>query len=142
MNMLAEARRLLASHGIRDAECFAEILVAEAIGGVRVKSGVNRGFDVRAPMYNRVEVKCRQLPLDGRTEERVAFEDSKAEGFDFAAIVIFEPDFDVKGAVLVPYASIWPVVRAHRYGRIGFGRAQRLEGSVDITTEVRDAAAR
>lgn len=62
MARLAMVRHLLKEHGIRDASDFAEILVAEAVGGEREGSGVNQGFDVQAPAYGRIEVKCRQLP--------------------------------------------------------------------------------
>lgn len=142
MQLLAAARKLLAAHSIRDAEDFAEVLVAEAVDGKRVESGVTQGYDVVCAAYKRIEVKCRQLPLDGRIEERVSFNDSKADGFDYAAVVVFEADFTVKGAVLVPYASIWPIVAAHAYGRVSYVQARALPGAIDITTRVREAAAR
>ena len=136
MAQLAMAREQLREHGIRDASDYAEILVAEAIGGEREGSGVNQGFDVQAPAYGRIEVKCRQLPYDGRVEERVEVGPAKESGFDHLAIVIFFPDFRVKGAVLVPYSEVWGCAASSRYNRISYTQACQLEGAIDITADV------
>jgi len=142
MMQLASLRELLRQHRIRDAADYAEVLVAEALGGERETSGVTRGFDVFSPEYRRVEVKCRQLPSDGRVEERVEVGASKEEGFDHLAIVIFYPDFQVKGAVLVPYRSVWRHVGSSEYNRISYGLACQLPGAIDITAEVVAASSR
>jgi hypothetical protein len=142
IRMLAQTRRLLGAHGIRDGECFAEVLVAEATGGCRVQSRTNRGFDVQSPLYKRIEVKSRQMPYGRRVDERVGFDQTKEDGFDYAAIVIFEADFSVKGALLVPYASVWPVASARVDRRISYTQAQALSGAIDITQAVAEAAAR
>ena len=136
MTELATVRERLTEYGIRDAADYAEVLVAEAVGGEREGSGVNQGFDLESPQFGRIEVKCRQLPRDGRIEERVELNRSKEEGFDYLAIVIFFPDFRVKGAVLAPYVEVWDCVVSSRYNRIGFAQACRLEGSIDITEAV------
>lgn len=136
MFQLSQTREVLREYGIRDAADYAEVLVAEALGGEREQSGVTRGFDVLAPRYRRIEVKCRQLPLDGRSEERVAIGNSKESGFDYLAIVIFFPDFRVRGAVLVPYPEIWKYVKLSQYNRISYSQACRLNGAIDITESV------
>jgi hypothetical protein len=133
MRQLAEVRRRLAEHRIHDTPDYAEVLVAEALEADRVLSGVNRGFDVVSAKYGRIEVKCRALPTDGRREERVDIRDTKADGFDYLAIVIFYPDYSVKGAVLVPYQEVWPIIVSRKYRRIGYGEARQLEGVIDIT---------
>jgi hypothetical protein len=46
MVRLARVRSLLGRFGIRGTSDFAEVLVAEALGGERVPSGVNQGFDL------------------------------------------------------------------------------------------------
>ena len=112
--------RLMGEHGIRSVADYAEQVVADALSGVRVANGTNKGFDITAPHYGRVEVKFRQLPSDGRIEERCALSDAKENGFDYLAVVIFQPDFTVKGAVLVPYDEAWKFVVANEYKRISY----------------------
>lgn len=133
MAQLAVLREKLRHYGIRDASDYAEVLVAEAVCGMRQASRVIKGFDVECPRYGRIEVKCRQLPLDGRMEERVEVSPAKEKGFDYLAIVIFHPDFRVKGAVLVPYSKVWDLVRVQEYNRISFSQATKLKGAIDIT---------
>ncbi|MEX2671678.1 MAG: hypothetical protein WD294_06160 [Phycisphaeraceae bacterium] len=142
MAQLAVLRTRLAKYQIRGASDYAEVLIAESVGGERAASGVNQGFDVTSQDFGRIEVKCRRLPADGRREERVDLRETKADGFDSLAIVIFFPDFNVKGAVLVPYAEVWPVVAARPYRRISYPEACRLSGAIDITMRVVEAAGR
>ena len=140
MSQLAVLRRQLAEYRIRGVSDYAEVLVAEALNAERVESGVNQGFDLRAPRFGRVEVKCRRLPADGRREDRVDLRDTKGDGFDYLAVVIFYPDYDVKGAVLVPYSEVWPIVDSRKYRRIAYGEACQLDGAVDISELVSAAA--
>lgn len=140
MRQLAAIRAQLGAFGIRDAADYAEVLVAETLNGSRLPSRVAKGHDVLAFPYGRIEVKCRQLPPDGRTEERVEVGASKQNGFDYLAIVIFRADFSVKGAVIVPYAAAWESVAAQRYNRVSFAQACQLPGAIDITTTIQTAA--
>jgi hypothetical protein len=80
------------------------------------------------------------LPTDGRIEERVDLIDSKVNGFDYLAIVVFFPDFSVKGSILVPYCKVWPIIDSRPYRRISYGEACQLEDVVDITELVSSAA--
>lgn len=132
----------MVEHGIRSVSDYAEQIVADALAGTRDSNGVNKGFDVIAPHYGRIEVKFRQLPQDGRLEERCALSDAKEDGFDYLAIVIFHPDFRVKGAVLVPYREAWRFVEASKYNRISYVQASGCAGAIDITTEVAAASQR
>ncbi len=142
MAKLATLRESLREYGIRDASDYAEVLVAEALNGMREISRVIKGFDIQASRYGRIEVKCRQLPPDGRLEERVEVNAAKESGFDYLAIVIFHADFRVKGAVLVPYASVWQLVSMQQYNRISFAQARELEDAKDITAMVAAVADR
>lgn len=142
MRQLAELRGRLAKHRIRDTPDYAEVLVAEALEGDRVPNGVNQGYDINSPRYGRIEVKCRVLPTDGRLEERVDIGNTKADGFDYLAIVIFYPDYSVKGAVLVPYSEVWRVIDSRKYRRISYGEACQLESVVDVTEPVSAASQR
>jgi hypothetical protein len=141
MRQLAIVRDRLRDFGIRDAADYAEVLVAEVLAGQRA-CRINKGHDVLTELYGRVEVKCRQLPPDGRLEERVEVGAGKEGGFEFLAVVIFRPDFGVKGAVVVPYAAVWELVAAQKYNRVSYSQACQLPGAVDITTAMQNAADR
>ncbi|MDP9173607.1 MAG: hypothetical protein M3O30_07045 [Planctomycetota bacterium] len=140
MEQLSRVRASLQVHGIRDASDYAEVLIAESLGGQRVASRVNKGHDVLCGLYGRVEVKCRQLPAAGRLEERVEISAAKEAGFDFLAVVIFHSDFRVKGAVLVPYGVVWELTAHQQYNRISYSQASQLIGAIDISGAVRLAA--
>jgi hypothetical protein len=140
MAEFARLREALADHRIQDASDYAEALIAEARSGQREASGVNQGFDVKSPRFGRVEVKCRQLPRDGRIEERVDLRDSKKDGIDYLAILVFLPGFRVKGAVLVPYGQVWTIIESRKYRRISYAEARQLDGAIDISGAVAKAA--
>lgn len=133
---------LVSKYGIRNAADYAEQIVADALEGKREANSINKGYDVMSPRHGRVEVKFRQLPNDGRLEERCALSDAKEGGFDYLAIVIFHADFRVKGAVLVPYSEAWKYVEASPYNRISYSQACMCTGSIDITSEVSLASQR
>ena len=142
MTQLALVRSRLAKRGIRQVSDYAELLVAEALEGRRQENSQTAGYDLHAPRYGRVEVKSRRLPSNGRREERVSLDESKKDGFDFLAVVIFFPDFHVKGAVLIPYARVWPLASRHKYRRIDYKEVLAMEGAVDITYAVAKASER
>lgn len=105
-------------------------------------SGVNKGFNVVCRRIGRVEVKCRQLPPDGRIEDRVEVGLNKREGFDHLAIVVFDPDFNVHAAVLAPYRAVWDHLKGKRYRRLRLAEVQGLSCAQDITAAVRRASKR
>jgi len=119
-----------------------ETLVAEALDGQRVSSGVNQGFDVDAAGFGRIEVKHRQLPPDGRVEQRVELAAAKVNGFDYLAVVIFDVEMGVHGAILVPYASVWPIVESRPWRRISFSEAVALPGAINVTVQMQAASQR
>jgi hypothetical protein len=132
----------LREFGIRRISDYAETLIAEALDGQRVASGVNQGFDVLATGFGRIEVKHRQLPPDGRIEQRVELGNAKLDGFDYLAIVIFDAEMAVHGAVLVPYTSVWQIVESRSWRRISYGEAIALPGAINITSQVQAASKR
>lgn len=142
IQQLAALREQLREFGIRDAADYAEVLVAEALKGQRVANRVVQGHDVFTKLYGRIEVKCRQLPRDGRVEERVEVGAGKEGRFEHLAVVIFDADFGVKGAVLVPYSAVWNLVVGQAYSRVSYAEACKLPGSLDITPAVKAAATR
>ena len=135
-------RSLINDHGIRGVSDYAEQIVAEALGGHRRTESNSKGFDVIAPNFGRIEVKFRQLPKDGRMEERVALSKAKEGEFDYLAIVIFDPEFEIKGAVMVPYFEAWQYVCNSPYNRISYSQACSCANAEDITEKVRLASDR
>jgi hypothetical protein len=132
----------LRTHGVRTISDYAEILVAEALGGQRVASGVNRGYDVEAPGFGRIEVKYRQMPPDGRVEQRVQLSKTKSEGFDYLAIVIFDTEMIVQGAVLVHYGAVWQMIESRTWRRISYEQATAISSAINITPQVEAASQR
>lgn len=126
-------RILVVEHEIHSVADYSEQIVAEALEGRRVSNGITKGYDLLAPAYGRVEVKFRQLPNDGRLEERVALSDAKEGEFDHLAIVVFAADFSIKGSVLVPFHEAWSFVEASPYNRISYTQACSCQSAVDIT---------
>ncbi len=135
-------RELVVRHRIRSVADYAEQIAADALNGNRERNGTNKGFDVIAPGYGRVEVRFGQLPNDGRIEERVALNEAKQDGFDFLCVVVFDCDFRVKGAVLIPYEAAWKFVSESPYNRISFSQACSCVGAINITREVDIASQR
>jgi hypothetical protein len=133
---------LTEKHRIRSVSDYAEQVVADALGGQRETNSVNRGYDFKCQRYGRVEVKFRQLPRDGRIEERCAVSDAKECGFDHLAIVILHANLTVKGAVLVPYEEAWRLIQSSNYNRVSLGQASRCPGAIDISLKVAAAARR
>jgi hypothetical protein len=100
---LADIRKRLSVYGIRNEGGYAELLVEKALNGSRHKSGVEKGSDLVAPDYGRVEVRSRTLPLDGRKEARLNLPHMKRGGFDWFAGVVFNSDLSVKVGFLLPH---------------------------------------
>lgn len=126
--------------GIHNLSDYAEILIAEALRGKRVKDRTNQGHDVVCRRLGRIEVKCRRLPADGRIEQRIAVQPSKRRGFDYLAIVIFDADVSIRGAILLPYRTAWRLATAQKYKRLGFTQCVLISGAIEITSRVRHAA--
>jgi hypothetical protein len=96
---------------------FAELLVAEAIGGTRASSNVQRGYDVLGPDGRRWQVKA-MVNRPGNVRTSVGW--LRPETFDMLAIVYFAEDMRsvqawAAPARLVPeYAQRADAVRGHR----------------------------
>jgi hypothetical protein len=132
--------QLMNEHGIRGVSDYAEQIVAEALEGSRETNRITKGYDLVSPHYGRVEVKFRQLPANGRLEERVSLSDAKEGAFDHLAIVIVDAGFTVKGAVLAPFHEAWRIVNANPYNRISYSQACACPDAIDITAKAAQAS--
>lgn len=138
LGQFVAARERLEDYGIRDSGDYAEVLVAKALRGTRNSSGVERGFDVSAPDYGRVEVRSRTLPRDGRRETRIRVEERKWNHFAWLAGVIFEPSLSVHAAYLLPHDAAKSLASG-AYPRFPLEVALAHPDCVNITARLKEA---
>jgi hypothetical protein len=117
----------------------AEELVGVLVHWNRAKRS-NTGFDGRDPALLRVEAKGRRIKGPGQSRINVSdIRNLDAALFDWMAIVIFNKDFLVWRACLVPYHVV--LREAYRYpGRAIFYYEDRLlydPDVIDITKEIK-----
>lgn len=139
LQQLTAIRRKLFRHRVRDYCDYAEILVAQALGGARHRSGIVRGHDVVVPGLNRIEVRSRTRPLTGKTETRVPLKAGSRGQFDWLAVSIFGSNGDIEAAYLLPHDAVWELADAARYSRIPVSRALAHPSVRNITDELRSA---
>ncbi|MET0069968.1 MAG: hypothetical protein ABW096_07980 [Candidatus Thiodiazotropha sp.] len=91
---------LLREHQVGHPDWYAEMLVCAALDGELALTN-NPDFDIKCKSHGTVQVKCR---VDGTdtTQNRTNFKRYKPGAFDYAAIVIFESGYRIKGAVTLP----------------------------------------
>lgn len=101
---------LLREHKVGHPDWYAEMLVCAALDGELATTN-NPDFDLQSTEHGKVQVKSR---VDGTdtTQNRTNFKKYSPGAFDFAAIVIFESDYRIKGAVLLPMANALELRRA------------------------------
>jgi len=109
---LVAAYQQLEPSGISSVFDYAEFLFEQALLGKRERRGTKR-FDILAPMYGRIQVKCRRLPSDGRVEQRLLCHNLNADTFACLGAVIFRPDLSVKCALLIARTAVWSFVESH-----------------------------
>jgi hypothetical protein len=118
---------------------YAEYLVCKALGGTLAPNS-ERSFDVTAPTWGRIQVKCRVTDGSG-ANPRSQLSPFRSFAFDFAAIVLLNPDYSVRRAVLAPTATIVANAshREHVNGHVVYARPSLLDapGNTDITSSVR-----
>lgn len=87
---------------------YAEKLVAKALHA-EVMPQSNTGFDLRGPGDIRYEVKARRMNRDRSSRQLSALRNLKDRHFDFLVGVLFNEDFTVYRAAIIP----WELVRDH-----------------------------
>jgi hypothetical protein len=132
LNELASLRKKLSEHGIRDESGYAEMLVAEALKGVRHSSGVQKGSDLLAPEFGRVEVRSRTLPLDGRHEARLNLPAKKRGEFDWFAGIVFNSDLSINHAFLLPHDEAWVCASQNKRNDITHKNAKSCNGFLPL----------
>jgi hypothetical protein len=90
---------------------YAEILFATAFGW-QLEPNSASGHDAIDSRGQRYQIKARRVVEASKSRQLSAIRRLHDEAFDFLAAVLFDSDFQVKKAVLVPHAVV--VARARR----------------------------
>ncbi|HZL34216.1 MAG TPA: hypothetical protein VFC78_02835 [Tepidisphaeraceae bacterium] len=137
------ALQKLEPYSIKTLADYAEYAFEAALGGKRVGRN-GKGYDLIVPRLGRVQVKSRQLPSDGRIEERLHLSTCSAGSCDFLAAIIFNADFSVKKATVVPFLAVFDFMQRHvdPQKKIRFDLIAALPGAGDVTSDVRRAVER
>lgn len=100
---------LLREYCVGHPEWYAEMLACAFLDGQMAPTNTPN-HDVVCKLFGRVQVKCR---VDGTdtTQNRTNFGKYKTTDFDHAVIVIFESDYRIKGAVILPSPDVLGLVR-------------------------------
>jgi len=123
---------LLRDEKIGHPDWYAEMLVCAALDGQLALTN-NPDYDINCKKYGKVQVKCR-VNGTGGTQNRTNFKRYKEGAFDHAAIVIFESDYRIKGAVILPFSTIVSIIRPA--GHVTWQDASTHQNSVDIKSEL------
>ena len=142
---IAEVARLqgslLRNYGVGHPDWYAEMLVCAALSGELAKTN-NRDYDIKCDTLGKVQVKCR---VDGTdtNQNRTNFKRYRPGVFDFAAIVIFESDYRIKGAVTIPLSDAHSLMKAAGHVKWADASAHRnaaciIQQLIEISNERRE----
>ncbi len=141
MKQFCQARERLAKYRIRDTGDYAEVLATKALGAKRNTSGVEKGYDLTGKAGERIEVRCRVLPRDGRNEDRLEIPKAKIKGFDVFVGVLFSADLSIVGGFTLAHDDALALASAgnEKYLRIPFRRGLAHPKATDITAQLKKA---
>lgn len=83
----------------------AEGLVAKALS-LTLNIASTAGYDGIDPHGHKIEVKCRRLTRHNKSRQLSAIRDLESAHFDFLAGVLFNEDFSVLRAALIPFLVV------------------------------------
>jgi hypothetical protein len=121
---------------------YAELLFVEAFGWTRVKNSV-AGYDAVDASNNRYQVKSRRLSSPTTSRQLSALRNFPDAPFDFLAGVLFNKDYSVMRAAIIPYNVMQPRFSKHTNSSIFFleDKIWHLPGVRDVTQDLRSVAA-
>lgn len=121
---------------------YAEYLVTSFLGG-ELAPNSERSWDVLAPSGEKIQVKARVSP-EGSGAGTRQLSVLRTWSFDQLAVVLFDDDYSVRAARLLPAPTVRAVARfvPHVNGYRVVASDEFLAGGVDITDELRAIAAR
>jgi hypothetical protein len=120
---------------------YAELLFVQAFGWTRAKNSV-AGYDAIDAADMRYQVKSRRLHHPTTSRQLSALRNFHDTPFDFLAGVLFNKDYSVMRAAIIPYNVIQARFSKHTNSSIFFleDRIWNLPGVRDVTLELRSAA--
>jgi hypothetical protein len=120
---------------------YAELLFVHAFGWTRVKNSV-AGYDAVDAAEMRYQVKSRRLHHPTTSRQLSALRNFPDAPFDFLGGVLFNKDFSVMRAAIIPYKVIQARFSKHTNSSIFLleDRIWALPGVRDVTQELRSAA--
>jgi hypothetical protein len=120
---------------------YAELLFIEAFGWTRAKNSV-AGYDATDPANVRYQVKSRRIHHPTTSRQLSALRNFSDAAFDFLAAVLFNKDYSVMRAAIIPYNVIQPRFSKHTNSSIFYleDLIWNLPGVRDVTQELRCAA--
>lgn len=135
-NVVKLQGELLRQHKVGHPDWYAEMLVCAAFDGELALTN-NPDFDVQCERYGTIQVKCR---VDGTdtNQNRTNFKRYKRGAFDHAAIVIFESNYLLKGAVLIPIIDVLSLRRAA--GHVKWGDVKSHDNSICILKDLKSVS--
>jgi hypothetical protein len=120
---------------------YAELLFVEAFGWTRVTNSI-AGYDAVDLSGNRYQVKSRRLHHPTTSRQLSALRNFADTPFDFLAGVLFNRNYSVMKAAIIPYNAIQPRFSKHTNGAIFFleDRIWKLPDVRDVTKDLTNAA--
>jgi hypothetical protein len=123
---------------------YTEYIVADALSLHREQNS-KAGFDGTDNQNNRHEIKARRLTQYNRSTQLSAIRNLDRHHFDFLAGVLFEEDFEIRRACLVPWQTVQSRCKYQQHtnsSRFCLNPGLWDEpGVADITEQVRSAQA-
>ena len=123
---------LLREHRVGHPDWYAEMLVCAALDGQLALTN-NPDYDIKCDSLGTVQVKCRVNGTDGN-QNRTNFGRYSLEAFDYVAIVIFELDYRIKGAVVLPLSDALSLMK--KAGHVKWLDACQHPNATSIKTQL------
>jgi hypothetical protein len=122
---------------------YAELLFVEAFAWTRMKNSA-AGYDAIDAANIRYQVKSRRIHSPATSRQLSALRNFSDATFDFLAGVLFNKDYSVMRAAIIPYNIIQVRFSEYTNSSIFFleDRIWNLRGVRDVTQELRSAATR
>lgn len=123
---------LLRDQGCGHPDWYAEMLFAAAFDGMLMPTNHPK-YDMQTKRWGTVQVKCRVNGTD-TTQNRSNFGRYEIGDFDNAAIVLFESNFHLRGAIVLPCNEVLSLVRPA--GHVKWEDAKSHPKAVSVLAEL------
>ena len=123
---------------------YAEFLFARSFGWT-LNGNSSSGYDAKDRSGTRFQIKCRRLTKHNSSRQLSALRQLPEKKFDFLAGVLFNEDYTVFRAAIIPHELlVGPHVRFSSHVNAHLFRLHddvwKLRGVEDVTAQLRDAA--